>query len=329
MRVTEQDVVNEEMYEEEDDDIPAQYRRLTAHLQTGSPDFNRRLAAYLTNTVAMRTALEDAVNSSFNKAFPNAPQYAHNQINQNNLPPFLRRSEVEQSMRAFDSPRSSPYPMTGPMGPRANQIKSASILTVGSEPVHEDSGSKSAARRSSGSDVDRDPQPGIASRFDKRHGSTSTSSPHPSMPSPAMTFGASPLSIELPLEAQQLLAAMPLKDSYSPGSKQPSIASGSIEYPYVSYGNSVFPRTKGIYPMYSGMNATLAPSALDTSLAQGYVDNSAPIAYSAPPEASAFSFSGGGLFTPPMSRDESRFSELDSAQHDRAFEDFINGESWE
>ncbi len=79
LRVTEQDVINEEMYEEEDDELPFQYRRLTAHLQTGSADFNRRLAAYLTNHVAMRTALDQAIASSYAQQaqqFPNSPQLA-------------------------------------------------------------------------------------------------------------------------------------------------------------------------------------------------------------------------------------------------------------
>ncbi|KAK5125138.1 hypothetical protein LTR85_000814 [Meristemomyces frigidus] len=65
LRVTEQDVVNEEMYEEEDDDLPMQYRRLTAHLQTQNADFDRRLHAYLTNHVAMRTALGQAVSDAW------------------------------------------------------------------------------------------------------------------------------------------------------------------------------------------------------------------------------------------------------------------------
>ncbi|KAK3677415.1 hypothetical protein LTR78_002953 [Recurvomyces mirabilis] len=60
LRVTEQDVINEEMYEEEDDDLPMQYRRLTAHLQTQNVDFNRRLQAYLVNQVAMRQAVGNA-----------------------------------------------------------------------------------------------------------------------------------------------------------------------------------------------------------------------------------------------------------------------------
>jgi len=65
LRVTEADVVNEEMYEEEDDDLPMQYRRLTAHLNGNASDFNRRLAAYLTNQVAMRDALDQAISKSY------------------------------------------------------------------------------------------------------------------------------------------------------------------------------------------------------------------------------------------------------------------------
>lgn len=66
LRVTEQDVINEEMYSEEDEEYPAVYRGLTQHLRTGSSDWNRRLNAYLTNHVAMRSALDQALMQSYN-----------------------------------------------------------------------------------------------------------------------------------------------------------------------------------------------------------------------------------------------------------------------
>lgn len=65
LRITEKDVQNEEMYEEEDDDLPLQYRHLTAGFQTSSPEFNRRFAAYLTTHVAVRTALEQSIIQSY------------------------------------------------------------------------------------------------------------------------------------------------------------------------------------------------------------------------------------------------------------------------
>ena len=74
--MTEQDVVNEEMYEEEDDDLPMQYRRLTAHLSTGNADFNRRLSAYLTGQIATRTALDQVIAQSLCNQYPNASQFA-------------------------------------------------------------------------------------------------------------------------------------------------------------------------------------------------------------------------------------------------------------
>ena len=75
LRVTESDVMNEEMYEEEDDDLPAQYRRLTAHLQTQNAQFDRRWQAYLINQVAMRTALGQSMqnNGQPNPLFGSGP----------------------------------------------------------------------------------------------------------------------------------------------------------------------------------------------------------------------------------------------------------------
>ena len=68
------------MYEEEDDDLPAQYRRLTAHLNTNSSDFNRRLATYLTNHVAMRQALDQALSNSYAQTGQNwSPNSQNNQ----------------------------------------------------------------------------------------------------------------------------------------------------------------------------------------------------------------------------------------------------------
>lgn len=108
LKVTEQDVVNEEMYEEEDDDLPMQYRRLTAHLQTGSADFNRRLSAYLTNHVAMRSALDQAITNSYAQQYPNAPQFAHNHQSMYPSPFIAQNMPQQQPAQMFVQP---PYNM--------------------------------------------------------------------------------------------------------------------------------------------------------------------------------------------------------------------------
>ncbi|KAI9797871.1 MAG: hypothetical protein M1833_005071 [Piccolia ochrophora] len=124
LRVTEQDVVNEEMYEEEDDDLPAQYRRLTAHLQTGSADFNRRLAAYLTNHVAMRSALDQAITSSYAQQFPNAPQPSRS-------PSTFQSPLLPQHMMQNGSIyRQSPYPTPDSPAQRSQPHARASSIAT-------------------------------------------------------------------------------------------------------------------------------------------------------------------------------------------------------
>jgi hypothetical protein len=58
LRITEADVINEEMYEEIND-LPTEYRRLNAHLQTQNSDFDRRLLAYLSCQMATRQAVSN------------------------------------------------------------------------------------------------------------------------------------------------------------------------------------------------------------------------------------------------------------------------------
>ncbi|ORY79384.1 hypothetical protein BCR37DRAFT_388416 [Protomyces lactucae-debilis] len=79
LRVTEQDVLNEEMYEEEEAELPAQYRNLNAHLKTDSADFDARLQAYLANAVAFRKALAGVTkpgDKAMQHDFVNCKQYA-------------------------------------------------------------------------------------------------------------------------------------------------------------------------------------------------------------------------------------------------------------
>lgn len=55
LRVTEQDVINEEMYEEEDDDLPTQYQRLNAHINSSNIMFNKKLQDYIATQQGVRS----------------------------------------------------------------------------------------------------------------------------------------------------------------------------------------------------------------------------------------------------------------------------------
>ena len=73
LRMTEQDTGDEDIYVKEDDDLPKEYPRLESHLQISSAENNRRLSAYLTNHVAMRSALDQAMTNSYAQQYPDAP----------------------------------------------------------------------------------------------------------------------------------------------------------------------------------------------------------------------------------------------------------------
>jgi len=137
LRVTEQDVINEEMYEEEDDDLPMQYRRLTAHLQTQNADFDRRLAAYLTNHVAMRSALGQAVSDAWqNNQFSNIGQFMNPGMMQQPLQQQQQQSGMPTSMlppqmpnRSPTSYRQTPYPVANAQGMRPAHGRSVSMAS--------------------------------------------------------------------------------------------------------------------------------------------------------------------------------------------------------
>ena len=81
-RITEEIVIKEEMYEEEDDDLPRSYRLLGPHMQTDSAELNSRVEAYLSNRLTMSALLartddtwrENEINRLFAQSFPNLGQ---------------------------------------------------------------------------------------------------------------------------------------------------------------------------------------------------------------------------------------------------------------
>ncbi|KAL8674914.1 MAG: hypothetical protein Q9168_000718 [Polycauliona sp. 1 TL-2023] len=284
LRVTEQDVVNEEMYEEEDDDLPMQYRRLTAHLQTGSADFNRRLSAYLTNHVAMRSALDQAITNSYAQQYPNAPQFAHNQAAMYPSP-FMH-----QGMTPAQSPQSyihSPYPrpntFRAPSAHPTSTTNHHSPTSYGQSPTTSGPVDITEQRRSSAPSKSASPvavrTPQIAhDRPSLPHLTTSGQHPSDSIssqppvsmqpqqvpPTPTSMYSPQemgPFTCSLPPESQMLLgSALGGKDPMS------SIFMGGSDGFSQSYwssglGASVKPRN--FHPSYDGMSATLAPSALD------------------------------------------------------------------
>ncbi|KAI1810395.1 hypothetical protein GGS20DRAFT_579928 [Poronia punctata] len=72
LKVSEELVEKEAMYEEVDDDIPRAYRYLTAQLQTSSPEMNRKLSDYVATSTALAASVAryEEINKLFGEAFP-------------------------------------------------------------------------------------------------------------------------------------------------------------------------------------------------------------------------------------------------------------------
>ncbi|KAI9807760.1 MAG: hypothetical protein M1825_005065 [Sarcosagium campestre] len=263
------------MYEEEDDDMPAQYRRLTAHLQTGSADFNRRLAAYLTNHVAMRSALEQTINHSYAQQFPNAPQAPQSMFQSPLLPEHMRQNGSIYRQPGFAMP-NSPAPgsssharsssiatpqgvpataqVTSPLSPDPNHPRRMSVPANAATP-----GSEAPLQ---GGSLD------LSSSAVPQVGNHNAQFPMPNRPQP---FGqsaldmqgfdhGSPFSMALPPETQMLLG-----NTLDPNDfLTPMLMSGSEFLPQHGFNaDHSTPKPTDFQASYGGMNSTVAPSALD------------------------------------------------------------------
>ena len=278
------------MYEEEDDDLPMQYRRLTAHLQTGSADFNRRLSAYLTNHVAMRSALDQAITNSYAQQYPNAPQFAHNQPGMYPSPLMPQNMTPAQSPQSYMQPTFSSANAANFRPPSARPIQTAGRHSpTGYNPSPSMSSPVDAADHRRASAHSKSASPPTVRTPQSMHARPSLS--HPTLPQqakqepppPVAQVPASsqaqqvpptptslyspqelgPLSATLPPESQMLLgSALDPKDHMAS-----MLMGGSDNYMQSYWGGAPTSGTKSrnFHPSYDGMSATLAPSALDMS----------------------------------------------------------------
>jgi hypothetical protein len=276
LRVTEQDVINEEMYEEEDDDLPLQYRRLTAHLQTGSADFNRRLAAYLTNQVAMRSAMEQMAHGNYGQYQPGMYPGNPNMFPSPMLP-------QQQGMAQSPSQYQRPAPYPSPHHPNFRQAHGRAYSVQNIPTVN---GSTSPAATTRPNPMDRRMSTPASAHPDLTSGQalkTEGVKPDPdylrqtqsaTLPQagshsyPPMWQDMGPFTTSLPPESQQMLAHAPGFDMNDPNYAM--LMHGSEQYvnsPYYPW-QGMHSGIKGmpVHPSaYQGMSATLAPAVLDNS----------------------------------------------------------------
>lgn len=339
------------MYEEEDDDLPMQYRRLTAHLQSQNVHLDRRLQAYVAHQVAMRTGgwtqgafqgndQNQFMGSQFmNPSFMQMQQPAYQQ--QSMMPP-----QQQQMHRMSSNYRQSPYPVSNQMAPQWQQR--ASPMGTPNYPSYQQQQPPQSAH----------PSPSEAAHAGSRRTSTQMPqamphtpqsqhafqpAPSPQQLSPAMSrkdassnaatpyntgrpsqspqqvptppqqpqqqqgkafsspFNAdfeqqlqdrsNPLTMELPMESQQILGGSmafdmndPLSQMFMP-SQIPNYHQSGMkqqQQPFYSYNPNGKPRSSGSNSNSNsqsgteGLSQTLAPASLDTSVGatDGLLSNS-------------------------------------------------------
>ncbi|KAI3319016.1 hypothetical protein HD806DRAFT_300030 [Xylariaceae sp. AK1471] len=108
LKVSEDIVLKEEMYEEMEDDTPRPYMYLTAHLQTGSSELNRRVNDFVTGKTAMASqARYNHVNKLFGEAFPHAASYSKQMHNSLYMAPFIKNRPPTPPLSASASSPAS------------------------------------------------------------------------------------------------------------------------------------------------------------------------------------------------------------------------------
>lgn len=117
-RITEQDVMNEEMYEEEDDDLSARAFARGYVLRNMYGNQDSRLTDYLNHAFYMGNLVQRSVDEQYQRAFPNAPQFPIN---------------YQSGMQGLPSNGSSPSlstPSYSPIQAMYNPIQAAQLAAL-------------------------------------------------------------------------------------------------------------------------------------------------------------------------------------------------------
>ncbi|KAK6373492.1 hypothetical protein LTR81_027943, partial [Elasticomyces elasticus] len=236
-----QHVVNEEVYEEEDDDhLPMHYQRLTAPLQTQNADFTRPFQAYLADHVAMRQAVGKAVVDDLqmnNQQFHTISQYFNPGSTQ-----LLQQQPVHHGSMM---PSQTFKPVS--QGPTSNHVSLA----------HSDSGSSSPRSHSkylispppTCSSVERPP------KIQKLQQPTIQASPFGADFDLQMKAGMHPFAVTLPMESQEMLVNL--------SSLDPKMSMIFSQYKY-SYNPNCRPRSKA-QPSMNSLNQKLMGPPLNAT----------------------------------------------------------------
>lgn len=145
LRVTEQDVINEEMYEEEDDDLPWQYRRMGIlgdfNLNVLDPELRNKVQAQIAYQVERSKLIQDVVASMQQgnpqmaqspQSYQSQPHYMNPGLMQAPQAPYQNGHFAPHMQHRSPSYHHTPYPAQHSQQPTARpnlHQRSASIAT--------------------------------------------------------------------------------------------------------------------------------------------------------------------------------------------------------
>ncbi|EWC47993.1 hypothetical protein DRE_02875 [Drechslerella stenobrocha 248] len=129
LRITEEEVLNDRMYEEIEDLPHLYYQQLTHHLTTGPPEHMARMASYLSSNITLRNALNQAINLSHDMG---ANADASGSLSQAiSVPTFRSALRGSSAHQTAYPPVNTPAPQGPiPYAPTRSSISSPSTPTV-------------------------------------------------------------------------------------------------------------------------------------------------------------------------------------------------------
>ncbi|KAF9869235.1 hypothetical protein CkaCkLH20_13294 [Colletotrichum karsti] len=224
-KISEAIVQAEEMYEEEEDDMPRSYRMLAAHLQTGSPEFDYRVNAFLANRVAMASMVaglrnqewaDNPINKMFAEQFPDATKQAQ-ALSRN-----LTNSMYYQPVAPNSMPQRQPqpdHPVSSPMSPSFSTVNFQQAPQQQPRERTQSVASPMDVSTSVVRDVAQSP-PALSPSSEAAAASPSTRTAS-TFPSPMTSLDAtlfpleSSFTSELPMEAKMMVPNFDMNDSMS------------------------------------------------------------------------------------------------------------------
>merc|ERR1711964_112709 len=261
-----------------------QYRQLAAHLQTGNPDFNSRLEAYLTANVAMRSALERSISNSYaqqGQQYPTqyagiypSPMLGHQQYQHGQAPYPSPRLGNDQRSASFAAPsvkqESSPVISQG-QPPSLLDRRMSMPVTPASISPSTSSTPLSPSSQTTPKQKPSFPQGSFSQSYQMQQPQQSQSGTNNFQDNNNGNYG--PFSTALLNNAAGLLGStFPFNDASM------MMQGGNDSLPTYNFNNQPLPPTTSIgkqqmYPSIDGLNTTLAPSATDLNFQQDFFND--------------------------------------------------------